>query len=462
MMIVLLLLSIGKTLEWIIANFDVTAAFLEGLNDYIQYCRLPKELGNLRVRCVKSIYGEKQAPKIWSDKMCEVLLELGFLRCPTEACLYKYETGTVGTSDYECMYLSMFVDDGLMVASSLKVIQDFMIKLQKLIKKATLFHPIKKYLGIDCTEEDCYINLSQSTYIDTLDLERLEEKPGKPIRTPMTNSINLREQVPNPNNESLLPVTGKLRYIADRTRPDLLLALGEVSTGGSPHPSDLHIKVSKQIVSYLMNTKSECLRLGGRGGICPFGATDATWITGGNSKSRLGGAVWLNQDSGAIHSYSVNDTTVSHSSCESEIKALDLMVRSIMVIRVLLQWLGLMADDAEPSIIYCDNSSAIELCKTLKSSHKTRHINMRINFIREQINLRVVQLVFVPTELNVVDMLTKALAPPIFIPHADKLLHGFGGRDPLDTTHAVSMNDVLNHITLNQFMQSELSQNTRI
>jgi hypothetical protein len=38
--------------------------------------------------------------------------------------------------------------------------------------------------------------------------------------------------------------TGAFRFIADRARPDILVATGEIATGGNIYPSDLHMKTS--------------------------------------------------------------------------------------------------------------------------------------------------------------------------------------------------------------------------
>jgi hypothetical protein len=58
-------------------------------------------------------------------------------------------------------------------------------------------------------------------------------------------------------------------------------------------------------------------------------------------------------------------------------------------------------------------------------TQKSKHIQMRINFIRECINNRIVEIVFVPSEFNVADVLTKPLADVLFNEHANKLLYGF-------------------------------------
>jgi hypothetical protein len=262
----------------------------------------------------------------------------------------------------------------------------------------------------------------------------------------MCSTIKLNIATPNPDNESLLPLTGSLRFIVDRSRPDLLAALGELSSGASVNPSDEHMKASLQLVNYLDTSRCECLRLGGVDNSCVlFGFVDASYITTGKSISRLGGCLFLGLDSGAIHSFSKKETTVSHSSTESELKALDELVRVIIHTRNLLSFIGYPQE--EPTVVHIDNNSAIELCKTLRTTSKTRHVNVVINFIREQINARVVRLLFVPTLDNVADIFTKPLARELYTKHQNTLMHGFGGVPRVkESTRAVSYEDVCSQI----------------
>jgi hypothetical protein len=66
---IFMLAHIAKVKRHTMASFDVSGAFLEGKNDYEMYCYLPKELGlaRNRFRVLNSVYGEKQAGKIWYD-----------------------------------------------------------------------------------------------------------------------------------------------------------------------------------------------------------------------------------------------------------------------------------------------------------------------------------------------------------------------------------------------------------
>jgi hypothetical protein len=248
----------------------------------------------------------------------------------------------------------------------------------------------------------------------------------------MSNTVNLRMAEPNENNESLLSDIGTFRFIADRARPDILTACGEISTGGDKNPSDFHLKTSERIKHYLNNTKDLYIKLGGLGLLILFGYSDASYITDGNCKSRLGGCVYLGFDSGAIHSFSKNDTrlysTLSHSSMEAEIKAIDELTRVMLHIMDLVKFIC--GEIQLPIKIYTDTKSGISLLETLKTNNKVKHINLRVNFIRELINDRIIEIHFVKGNNNVADILTKALPNDQFEKLRNVLMLGHNGIDP--------------------------------
>jgi hypothetical protein len=58
-------------------------------------------------------------------------------------------------------------------------------------------------------------------------------------------------------------------------------------------------------------------------------------------------------------------------------------------------------------------------------TNQTRHIQRKIDFIRYQINVHIISLVFIPGTDNPADVLTKALDREKFMRHTDTLLSGF-------------------------------------
>jgi hypothetical protein len=194
-----------------------------------------------------------------------------------------------------------------------------------------------------------------------------------------------------------------------------------MSSNGSPHPSVKHYDVAKDILRYVKSSMKDKLTLGSDSPIILEAYSDASYITTGNCRSRLGGCLFLGTDSAAIHSFSKNDTTVSHSSCEAEIKAIDLTIKAVMHVRDVLSFLN--EEQVNKTTIYTDSKSSISLLETLKSNNNTRHINVRIHFIREALETQQIQLKFIGTDENVADGLTKPLEAPKFSKFKKRLLN---------------------------------------
>ena len=60
-------------------------------------------------------------------------------------------------------------------------------------------------------------------------------------------------------------------------------------------------------------------------------------------------------------------------------------------------------------VVYCDNSSAIDISKNLVQHSKTKHIEIRYHFIRDLVERRIVCLEYILTERQNADIFTKPL-----------------------------------------------------
>ncbi|GJW71568.1 hypothetical protein Tco_0128485 [Tanacetum coccineum] len=60
--------------------------------------------------------------------------------------------------------------------------------------------------------------------------------------------------------------------------------------------------------------------------------------------------------------------------------------------------------------LYCDFKSVIALCCNNVQHSRSKHIDVRYHFIKEQVENGVVELYFVKTEYQLADIFTKALA----------------------------------------------------
>ena len=67
----------------------------------------------------KALYGLRQAPRAWNEKLNNVLGELNFVKCTKEPALYQRQ--------YKDQYLlvAVYVDDLLVTGSSVDLVKDF-------------------------------------------------------------------------------------------------------------------------------------------------------------------------------------------------------------------------------------------------------------------------------------------------------------------------------------------------
>ena len=82
-------------------------------------------------------------------------------------------------------------------------------------------------------------------------------------------------------------------------------------------------------------------------------------------------------------------------------------------------WLGYILGELNlaeegPVKINVDNKSAIFLAKNPVSHSRSKHINIKYNFIREQVNEKIVELVHCRIEENLADIFSKSLKLDVF------------------------------------------------
>jgi hypothetical protein len=74
-----------------------------------------------------------------------------------------------------------------------------------------------------------------------------------------------------------------------------------------------------------------------------------------------------------------------------------------------------------PTMIYYDNQSCIKLSKNLVFHDRSKHIEIRCHFIRDYVHRGAVELQYISTNEQVVDILTKDLGRGKFEPFRDKI-----------------------------------------
>jgi ribonuclease HI len=190
------------------------------------------------------------------------------------------------------------------------------------------------------------------------------------------------------------------------TRPDICYAVGTVSQYNS-NPGDPHWKAVKQIMRYLKGTKNYSLKYE-RDGNDVHAYTDADWAGDSDNRRSTTGYVFR-LGNGAISWNSRRQPTVALSSTEAEYMALTEAAKEAIWLKKLLSKLGYYSLK-NPFHIFSDNQGAIDLGRNPIHHSRTKHIDIRHHFIREQIQAKEMEVEHCGTDEMIADVLTKGLA----------------------------------------------------
>ena len=103
---------------------------------------------------------------------------------------------------------------------------------------------------------------------------------------------------------------------------------------------------------------------------------------------------------------SKKQNSVSLSTAEAEYIAAGSCCSQLLWMKKVLTDYGISQDIM---VVYCNNSSAIDISKNTVQHSKTKHIEIRYHFIRDLVERKIVCLEYIPTERQNADIFTKPL-----------------------------------------------------
>ena len=137
-----------------IEQMDVKTAFLYGLIDQLVYVDIPKGSEteanrNMVCKLLKVLYGLKQSPRLWYERLSGFLLQkLGLSRINADHSIFVTETGLNGP------IISTFVDDiKIMAPKGTGIIQRMKAELTDAFSMVDM-GPISFYLGLKLIETE--------------------------------------------------------------------------------------------------------------------------------------------------------------------------------------------------------------------------------------------------------------------------------------------------------------------
>ena len=405
-----ILLAIAAHEKLVIKQCDVKSAFLYGDIEEEIYVRPPDavDIDDGKVwKLKKSLYGLKQSPRNWNKKFNKLVTTFGLIRSIADPCIY-YGNGQKGR-----LLLAIYVDDILVAGQPENVVTellDFMRAAFEIkIEEPTCFLGLE--LNVD--RRSGRIRVNQQGYIRNM-LARFGMENCNKAPTP--GEVQIRKHqltndetfgVPFPYRQAI----GCLLYAATHTRPDISFQVNHAARAVEA-PTPYNVKEVKRIFRYLKGTMSVGIQFGeGKNEVVGYCDSDYAGCPD-TAKSTYGHVFVLN--GGPISWESRKSTIVADSTTVAELQAAYEASKQAIWIKDLMK--ELMTSSEKPIIIYCDNEAAVKLSKSEEIKKKTKHVNVRFNFLRQTVGDNNVEVKHIAGTENPADMLTKPL------PHA-KLLH---------------------------------------
>lgn len=184
------LLALAAQLDLNISQMDAVSAFLQGELAEEIYMYQPEgyEESNKVCKLRKSIYGLKQASRVWNTKLDEKLREIGLTQSKYDSCVY-YKT-----TQRSMLIIAICVDDFLIFSNDKKLESQVKSELKKHFSMTDIGEA-KFVLGFQIIRDrkNKKIWINQKSYLEQI-LKRFNMQECNPISVPMNPNERLSKK----------------------------------------------------------------------------------------------------------------------------------------------------------------------------------------------------------------------------------------------------------------------------
>ncbi len=245
-----LLIVIGILCGWALRQCDFIMAYPQAPIECDMYMQLPLGIqvaeGYSRdyvLKLMKNIYGQKQAGHVWNEFLVERLSSLGYKALLIDDCVFFKDD----------IIFMVYVDDGIFLGPDDEQLKQAIHDIQNAgLNIKDQGHPAD-YVSINIKKsKDGSYEFTQQALIDSITQDiSLTNAKTKPVPAKVAALLHAHHDAPvfslNFNYHS---VVGKLNYLAQTTRPDIMYAMHQI-VKYSPNPREPHGKAILYLVRYL-------------------------------------------------------------------------------------------------------------------------------------------------------------------------------------------------------------------
>ncbi|CAI7781688.1 unnamed protein product [Closterium sp. NIES-54] len=342
------LLHVAAQRDYELHSLHFSTAFLQGsLHEEIWLRRPPGFTGSFPPGTQWSlrwpVYGLRQAPREWHDKLRTTLAALGFAPSTADPSLFLRTDTSLPP-----FYILVYIDDLVFATADTAGLAHVKSELQKR-HTCTDLGELRSYLVLQITRDRAQrtIALTQSHMVQQV-LQRFDFTYSSPQATLLSTRHSLSAL---PSDESAEP--------------------------SGPYPE---LVGCLMVLRYLCSTSGLGLVLGGRSPVVLTGHADASWVDD-LATQRSSQRYTSSLGSGSVSWRSTRSSSVLSSSCEAEIYARAMAAQELRWLTYLLTDLG--EPPRSPPVLYIDNKAMLALCREHRLKHRTKHIAFRYFLARE-------------------------------------------------------------------------------
>lgn len=412
--------------RWFIRGHDVATAYLQAPLKHRVFMEPPEGTDvdpddKSKVWLLhKAIYGLRQSAFEWHRQLDMELNDIGFTNALQEPCVYVHRDMNHQIN----ALMAIYVDDLIIAGPDQQALTDLETEIARRFELSSS-GPLTQILGIRLSQdENGNRTLDQEQYIRRL-LERMQFASCYPVSTPLEvhaiRSLRPRQDQSTPHEQTRYrELIGSLQYLSVCTRPDISTAVNFLSRFMS-NPADTHWAALKRILKYLKGTESYALRFdaGMKSDTHLLKAfSDSDYANDPTDRKSITGYVICFNNS-PVSWKSTKQSCVTLSSTEAELVAASTTAQELIWLTALLNHFEGSVNHVNSTgdslpILFVDNQGAIELSRNHRIGQKSKHIDVRDLFVREQVQQGKIVVQPISTLDNVADVFTKGLPKPRF------------------------------------------------
>ena len=309
--------------------------------------------------------------------------------------------------------MTLYVDDFYVIANKEELLYKLHSELEAVYGSVSMtIGNNLAYLGMMIKRNsDKSITISQAGYAKKLCDAFLKADDDGAAKTPMvvhesdkSDDADLVDQI------NFMKIVGGINYLAQCTRPDLMYAISRSAQAcKSPNKGDLRRVM--RLLRYVLGTLELGVKL--NNGIMQLIChVDASFNLYDDGWSHYGYCFAMGEGDGSFYAKSQRMKLQPLSSTEAEYVALCEACRDIVYIRRIMVDIGYKC--MEPTIVYEDNKSTIEMVMGNTRHKASKHINPKYHFTVMLARKGVILMEHKITELMIADIFTKAIGWTLF------------------------------------------------